>query len=1063
MTSPSDLSFALLSSERETVEEPAAALLRGLSWDYADLMHEQPGPANLTGRLSFREAVLPAHLRAALARLNPGLPRQALDDAEAELVRDRSALLPVVASREVWHLLRDGVPVQVRRPNGTAEPARVRLVDWREPQANHFLLASQVWVHSALYKRRPDLVGFVNGIPLLLIECKAPHKPVQDAYDENLTDYRDTIPHLFPFLAAAVLTNGAKALIGAPLAPFDAFLPWKRLEEDGPESEGQDTLLRGTCAPERLLDLAENLSLFEQERGGLVRKLARCHQALAVNQVLDAVRADAARGADDRDGRLGVVWHTQGSGKSLSMVMLTEKVLRTLGNNWTFVIVTDRDELDDQLAGTYAATGALTKEVDEAQAQSRVHLRDLLAGQERYVFTLVQKFGTERGEKMEALSHRRDVVVITDEAHRSQYDQLAANLRLALPNAAFLGFTGTPLIAGQSQRTREVFGDYVSIYNFAQSVADGATVPLYYDERKPELHLAREDLHAGLDALIEEAGLGDEGERRLQRQFATQYHLITRDDRLDKVADDLVRHLADRGYRGKAMFVAIDKATAVRVHDKVRARWTALLAEEETRLTAAPSEARDALAERLAWMRGLDMAVVVSQGQGEVQELAAKGLDIRPHRERMQKEDLETAFKTADHPLRLVFVCAMWITGFDVPTCSTVYLDKPMRNHTLMQTIARANRRASGKPAGIIVDYVGVFADLQRALSIYASPRPGEVPIRDIAALVEELEAALDDAYRACADAGADVPAILDAPAAARAGMIGAAVEALVAPDERRRGFLRLADTAVRAYKAVLPDERAAPYLKRTAALAVVAEAVRGASSRGDLNRLSARIEALLDGTITGASITAPVRTGASGDGLLDLSGLDFERLGEAFAGRPRTEIAALRAAAEREVREMAAANPFRAHLVERFEVLIAAYNAGTVGAERAVRQIRDLLAEMDEERRRAAREGLDEEELAIFDLLTRPSPTLTRAQETEVKAVARGLLAKLRELVAVRAWQQRQQTRAAVQSAIRFTLNELPEEPYPEPVWDEKVDVVWQFVFSRYGGSATSELSTGA
>ena len=429
--------------------------------------------------------------------------------------------------------------------------------------------------------------------------------------------------------------------MGSSHAPFDAFAAWKRLEEEGPESVGLETLLRATCEPTRFLDLVENFLLFEDARGGLRKVTAKYHQVLGVNRAIEAVQK-----LEENRGRLGVFWHTQGSGKSLSMVMFAEKVLRRLGGNWTFVIVTDRDELDDQIAGTFAATGALTKNIRDAQAQSRVHLRELLAGQERYVFTLIHKFSTERGELMPVLSERRDIIVITDEAHRTQYDQLAANMRRALPNAAFIGFTGTPLIAGQEQRTREVFGDYVSIYNFAQSVADGATVPLFYEARKPELQLDADALRDDLDDLLDAAMLDDEQEKKLQRDFGRQYHLITRDDRLDEIAADLVRHFSARGYLGKAMFIAIDKATAVRMYDKVSVQWAALLAEEEKRLADAPPEIREALAEPVAWMRDVEFAVVVSQSQNEIADLKAKGLDILPHRERTQKEDLEASSRT---------------------------------------------------------------------------------------------------------------------------------------------------------------------------------------------------------------------------------------------------------------------------------------------------------------------------------------------------------------------------------------------------------------------------------
>jgi type I restriction enzyme R subunit len=688
---PLSLSGAI-ASEKAVVEMPAVELLQSLGWQHGDLMQEDPGPKNQTGRLSFHEVILPGRLRVALRRLNPALPDEALQQAEAKLTEDRSAMLPIAANREVYHLLREGVPVELRQPDGSHKPDRVRLVEWTHPVANDFFLASQTWIASDLYKRRPDAIGFVNGIPLLLCEWKAPTQPVQEAYDANLTDYRDTIPRLFDPIGFTILSNGLEALMGPPHAPFDVFAPWKRLEEEGPESVGLETLLLATCEPARFLDLVENFLLFEDARGGLRKVVAKNHQVLGVNRAIEAVLK-----LEENRGRLGVFWHTQGSGKSLSMVMFTEKVLRRLGGNWTFVIVTDREELDDQIAGTFAATGALTKNIKDAQAQSRAHLRELLAGQERYVFTLIHKFSTERGELMPILSDRQDIIVITDEAHRSQYDQLAANMRRALPNAAFIGFTGTPLIAGQEQKTREVFGDYVSIYNFAQSVADGATVPLYYEARKPELQLDGEALRDDLDDLLDAAMLDEEQEKKLQREFARQYHLITRDDRLDQIAADLVHHFAARGYLGKGMFVAIDKATAIRMYDKVTAQWATLRAEQEKRVAEASPESRDALTERLAWTRDVEFAVVVSQGQNEIAELKAKGLDILPHRKRMQEEDLEERFKNPDDPLRLVFVCAMWITGFDVPTCSTIYLDKPMKNHTLMQTIARANRRAPGK------------------------------------------------------------------------------------------------------------------------------------------------------------------------------------------------------------------------------------------------------------------------------------------------------------------------------------------------------------------------------
>jgi type I restriction enzyme R subunit len=1039
-----------ITSEDGLVETPGLELLTELGWTHAHLMEEAPGLTNPTGRQSFRELMLPARLRAALRKLNPLLPDEALQQAELALTTDRSAMLPVAANREVYRLLRDGIAVQVREKDGSLRDERVAVIDWTHPLANDFFVASQVWIESSLYSRRPDAIGFVNGIPLLLIEWKDITKPVQEAYDANLRDYRDTIPRLFDFNGFTILSNGLEALMGPSHAAFESFAPWKRLEEDGPESVALETILRATCEPSRFLDLIENFLLFDDARGGLRKVVAKYHQVLGVNRAIEAVNEIGAN-----KGRLGVFWHTQGSGKSLSMVMFAEKVLRRLGGNWTFVIITDRQELDEQIAGTFASVAALTKLVKDCQAQSRVHLRELLAGQQRYVFTLIHKFSTADREPMPVLSERDDIIVITDEAHRSQYDQLAANMRKALPNAAFIGFTGTPLIAGQEERTREVFGDYVSIYNFAQSIADGATVPLYYEARKPELQLAADELKDELDALLDEAALDEEQEKKLQQTFGKQYHLITRDDRLDEIATDLVRHFSARGYLGKAMFVAIDKATAVRMHDKVTKAWATELAAREAQLANASQEVRAILAERLDWMRSVDMAVVVSQSQNEIDDLKQKGLDILPHRERMQKEDLESKFKDPTDPLRLVFVCAMWITGFDVPTCSTMYLDKPMKNHTLMQTIARANRRAPGKSAGVIVDYVGVFQNLQKALAIYAAKGNDSSPIRNKDELVAELEKALAEARAFCATAGVDVDPIFNAEKLKRLALIGQAVEALIAPDERRRGFFRVAGAAARAYKALLPDERAAPYLKPVATLHVVAEAIRGKLGPVDISTVAAKIEALLDEKIEGVAITAPIIEGDEAAGRVDLSAIDFDKLAVLFASRPRIAAEKLRTEVEAKAHDMAARNPTRVHLVEKLEKLVEEYNLGTVDVEAFFEALKALTGEMSDEERRAARENLTEDELAIFDLLTKPEPKLTKAQELEVKKVARELLGKLQDQLAVDQWRAKQQTLAAVQSTIRFTLNELPEEPYPEPVWNEKVDAVWAFIRDRRQGQS--------
>lgn len=1039
----------IVASEDSAVERPALKLLQGLGWNYANLHDEKPGPGNPTGRTSFRQTWLPARLKAALERLNPGLLPEAITMAVDAITEPRSAMLPMAANRALWKWLVDGVPVQVRRDDNGFDDLRVRVIDWIDPAKNDFLAASQVWMEGPLHKRRPDTIGFVNGLPLLLCEWKAPTKPLAEAYDANLRDYRDVVPALFDANAFVILSNGLCAVMGASHAPFDIFASWKRLEEGGTESVALETMLRATCEPTRFLDLVENFILFEEARGGLRKIVAKYHQVLGVNRAIEAVRHIA-----ENEGRLGVFWHTQGSGKSFSMTMFAEKVLRRLGGNYTFVIVTDRTELDDQIAGTFAATGALTKKLQDVQADSRTHLRELLAGNERYVFTLIQKFSTADREPMPVLSERSDIIVITDEAHRSQYDTLAANMRSALPNAAFIGFTGTPLIQGAESRTREVFGDYVSVYDFAQSVKDGATVPLYYEARKPELQMNADELRGDLEELLDDASLDDAQEQRLAREFARQYHLITRDDRLDKIAEDLALHIATRGYRGKAMFVAIDKATAVRMYEKTRAAVARLIASDEAKLKTAREAEGVAIADRLQWMRSLDMAVVVSQGQNEVGDLKAKGLDILPHRERMQKEDLEAKFKKADDPLRLVFVCAMWITGFDVPTVSTVYIDKPMKNHTLMQTIARANRRAEGKTSGVIVDYVGVFLNLQKALTVYAGAGGGDegaTPIKDKQALIQALSDALQAANDFVEPLGVSTKAIMAVEGLQRTARIASSVETLIAPDERLRTFLRLSGAVVRAYKALLPDERAAPFIQSVAVLHTLADALRAKLSPADISAISAKIAALLDEKIEGVSILTPIVEGDRAEGRVDLSEIDFDKLATLFAAKPKTAASQLREAAEEKAKKMAKANPTRQDMVEKLEELVAEYNAGSIDAERFFQALQTLVADMDEEDHRAAREGLTEEELAIFDLLTKPAPVLSKAEEITVKQVARELLGRLTDLVNGVDWLKGRQSRAAVQSEIRVRLNELPEAPYPEELWLGKVDQVWNFVLQRY------------
>lgn len=1034
-------------SEDEAVEGPAIELFVSLGWSHANLYQEFSGESP-EGRRSMRQPVLPNRLWAALKKLNPNLPPEALNEAAAEITRDRSAMLPTDANAELYALLKSGVPVHVIGRDGERKTETARVIDWSDRQSNEFLIAQQVWFQGELYKRRADLVGFVNGLPLLLIELKAPGENVKSAYEDNIRSYRADIPQVFVFNAAIIISNGIETKIGATHAPYEYFADWKKAErEDEPPAAGLEVAIRGVGTPERLLDLVENFVAYEKGKGGLTKKLAKNHQFLGVNRAVAAVD----RIAETR-GKLGVFWHTQGSGKSLSMLYFAQKVLRRKPGNWTFVIVTDRAELDRQITDTFVNCGVVAKEREQVQAQTREHLKELLQGNERYVFTLIQKFGTALGETFPKLSDRSDIIVITDEAHRSQYAVLAANMRRALPNAAFIAFTGTPLIATDAEKTKEVFGDYVSVYDFAQSIEDRATVPLYYENRIPELQLASDDLSDELDRVIEEAELDEAQEARLAQIFSRQYHLITRDDRLDKIADDVVRHFAGRGYRGKAMYIAIDKATTVRMYDKVRARWAAEVERLERNLTRLGDDERAAQVARIAWMKATDMAVIVSTGQNEQADMAAKGLDITPHRRRMNDEDMDAKFKDANDPFRLVFLCAMWLTGFDAPACSTIYLDKPMKNHTLMQTIARANRVCGDKEAGLIVDYVGVFRNLQRALAIYArGTSSGELPIKDKAALFGELQKALNAVLEFADARGVKPAAIAREKGLARLKPLQDATEALVGTDAEKQTYLRLEGHAWKLFKAALPDQRVAPFTADVAVLHVLADRIRALTTKADVSAVLDDIEELLDEAIIGHAIRAPVRDADDYTGLFDLRTIDFEKLSAAFRkGQRKTQVQLLRAQIEERMIAMVRQNPTRADMLERFQAMIAEYNAGSATVEQLFQQLMDFIKVMSDEDQRAVREGLNDEELAIFDLLTKPEPKLTKAQEIEVKQIARTLLGKLKREKLVLDWRLKENAKADVRQTIREEFDALPPI-YDRRIWEDKVERTFQFVYERY------------
>ncbi len=1013
-------------TEDSLVEQPAIQLFAELGWETSIASEEVMGANGTLGRETKSEVVLAVRLRNVLVRLNPSLPTEAISAAVDELSRDRSAMTPAAANRELWQLMRDGVKVSVPdMVKGGLKTERVRVVDWSNSAANNFLLVSQMTIVGQLYTCRPDLIGFVNGLPWVVIELKKPGVPAKQAFDGNLTSYKHAqngVPALFWLNALLIASNGTDSRVGSLTADWERFFEWKRIErEDEPRRVSLEVMLRGLCEPSRLLDMVESYTLFSEHKSGLTKIIGQNHQFIGVNNAIRAM----LKAREEGHGRGGVFWQTQGSGKSFSMVFFAQKVLRKIPGNWTFVVVTDRVELDDQIAKTFAACGAVS-DAQISHAQSGAQLRELLSGNNRYVFTLIHKFQTT-----EMLCGRRDVIVLTDEAHRSQYDTLAMNMRAALPNAMFMAFTGTPLIAGE-ERTREVFGDYVSIYDFQQSVEDGATVPLFYENRTPELHLDNPDLNDEIYALIEDADLSDEAERKLERELGRRYHLITRDDRLDTVAQDIVRHFLGRGFQGKAMVVSIDKATALRMYDKVRKYW--------------PKDDKT------------DMAVVVSPGQNEIEQMARLGIDIVPCRKRMHEEKLDEKFKDTDDPLRLVFVCAMWLTGFDAPSCSTVYLDKPMRNHSLMQTIARANRVFPGKHSGLIVDYANVFASLEQALAIYGKGAGGAMPVRDKKVLADELRDAVNDAHVFCQEHGAALTEIETMPTVnfAQAGAIQIAADRLMVPEMVKRDFLALEGLVSSLYRAVKPDPVAIEFAQRCGCLAAIAECIRTVTDPPDISHIMQGIQDLLDESI--AAEPFKIRQTTPAYGQIDLSKINFEALRKRFENKKpsNTDVERLKAAVRAQLERMVRLNPTRADYLEKFQELIESYNSGSRNIDEIFKELLALSTILTEEQTRHVRERLSEEDLTIFDILTRPAPELTTEEREEVKKIAHHLLVRLHGLL-VLGWRQKISTRARVKIEIENALDEGLPRAYSKELYATKCAAVFEHVYQSYQGEGQS------
>ena len=767
---------------------------------------------------------------------------------------------------------------------------------------------------------------------------------------------------------------------------------------------------------------------------------------------------------EELKGKLGVFWHTQGSGKSYSMVLFARKVMRQITGNFSFLVITDRDDLDTQIHKTFVRTEVI-KQSDVVQPANSEKLREYLGTNKQFIFTLIHKFRYDKKKDYPVLSERNDIIVMVDEAHRTQYKDLAENMRTGLPNANFVAFTGTPLL-GTQRLTNQWFGNYVSEYNFAQAIEDGSTVPLFYSRRVPEVELDNNFLDDDFVRIAEEEQLNEREEEALENAKTKIIEVLDRDDRLEKVAQDIAYHFPRRGFLGKAMVVSVTKYTAVKMYDKVQKYWKQEIQNlyiERNTLKPSDKEKLKEINGMIDYMEKTEMAVVISEEADEEAKFKAKGLNIKPHRDLMNAidkdgNDIEDRFKNSQDPLRLVFVCAMWLTGFDVPSLSTLYLDKPMKSHTLMQAIARANRVYPDKTAGIIVDYVNVFIYMNDALAEYATGDDGaDFPAKNIDALILSLDACINEASDFMAKIGIDLDAITaEKETFAKSNLILDAYDKIVDTDERKNKFRILSNTMLNLYEASRPEifERTPKWEnKKFAPIKYLHDLYTNDIDQDKLDKAKERLSNILDKSLTSQNPNDPNASAKNHDYLIheykviDLSKINVEDLRKELktAKYKSIEIDDIKKFIEAALKKLLEQNKERIKFSERFKAIIDRYNAGGSENEEYYEQLLELMEELKKEAKRAESEGLTEEELELYDLLIK-GKKLTKDEEQKVKLAAKNLFLKLkqnRETLLVDNWYKDEQPIKKVQDAIEESLDKDLPATYDKLSFDAKTTLI--------------------
>jgi len=1016
------------------VEDAALDWLEGLGYAVLhgpDIAAGEPGAERSDP--NYRDIVLQARLRQALVRINPGLPSEAHEDAFRKLTRTDAPSL-VERSRAVHRMLVDGVAVEYRRADGSIAGAQAQVIDFDTPGNNDWLAVNQFTVVEGRHTRRPDVVLFVNGLPLAVIELKNPadeNATIWTAF-QQLQTYQAQIPSLFAYNAALVVSDGVQARIGALGAGREWFKPWRTItgrEDAGPGMAGLQVVLEGVFGKRRFLDLLRHFIVFEDLGGGaLAKKMAGYHQYHAVNfaveETLRAAHAAAADlaaeptaryeagrrpGGDPGDRRVGVVWHTQGSGKSLTMAFYAGRViLHPAMENPTIVVLTDRNDLDDQLFGTFARCRDLLRQ-PPVQAANRADLREKLrVGSGGVVFTTIQKFfPEEKGDRHPVLSDRRNIVVIADEAHRSQYDFIdgfARHMRDALPHASFIGFTGTPIEKADAN-TRAVFGDCISVYDIQQAVVDGATVPIYYESRLAKLEL-KESERPKIDPEFEEVTEGEEVDRKekLKTRWAQLEALVGSEKRLALIARDLVDHFGDRlaTMDGKAMVVCMSRRICVELY-------------------------REIAALRPRWHHDEDdqgSLKVVMTGS------ASDPMDWQPHiRNKPRREALAQRFRDSKDPFKVVIVRDMWLTGFDAPSLHTMYVDKPMRGHGLMQAIARVNRVFRDKPGGLVVDHLGLADELKRALSTYTdSGGTGKTAIDQAEAVALMLEK-----YEVCRALfhGFDWSRWVTGTPKERLSVLPPAQEHILAQEDGKRRLLSAVTELSQAFALAVPHEEALR-IRDDVGFFQAVRSVLAKSGVGD-RKTDEELDLAIRQIVSRAVVSDEVVDIFAAAGLRkpDISILSDQFLAEVH-GMPHRNLAVelLRKLLSGEIKTRARRNVVQARsFAELLEQAVRRYQNRAIETAQVIEELIALAKDMRAATARGDSLGLTEDELAFYDALETNDSAVKVLGVPTLKTIARELATNVRKNVTID-WTVRENVRAQLRVLVKRILRKYGYPP---------------------------------